>query len=122
MFDHLGVDPAAVDPGKRHHDHRSIDKPVPRLHDLGWLPRRQVKPRPRWRPDRRTGLARLLTTRRARPGDSAISPELRGQLAGRLAPDLRHFERLLGHQVPRSLEMEHGSSGAGDYSGVTQAW
>ena len=100
VFDHLGVDPAAVDPGKRHHDHRSADKPVPRLHDLGWLPRRQVKPRPRWRPDRRTGLARLLTTRRARPGDSAISPELRGQLAGRLAPDLRHFERLLGHQVP----------------------
>ena len=56
VFDHLAVDPAAVDPGKRHQDHRSIDKPVPRLHDLGWLPRRQVKLHPRWRPDQRTGL------------------------------------------------------------------
>ena len=100
VFDHLGVDPAADDPGTRHQEHRSIDKPVPRLHDLGWLPRRQVKLRPRWRPDQRTGLARLLTTRRARPADSAISAGLRDQLAGRLAPDLRHFERLLGHQIP----------------------
>jgi hypothetical protein len=100
VFYHLGVDPAADDPGKQHQDHRSIDKPVPRLHDLGWLPRRQVKLRPRWRPDQRTGPARLLTTRRARPADSAIPPELRDQLAGRLAPDLRHFERLLGHRIP----------------------
>ena len=101
VFDHLGVDPAADDPGQQHQDHRSIDKPVPRLHDLGWLPRRQVQLRPRWRPDQRTGLARLLTTRRARPADSAIPPGLRDQLAGRLAPDLRHFERLLGHGIPR---------------------
>jgi hypothetical protein len=47
-FDHLAVDPAAVDPGSRHQDHRSTDKPVPRLHDLEWLPRRQVKLHPRW--------------------------------------------------------------------------
>src|SRR5207248_2744348 len=76
VFTHLAVDPAAVDLDKRHQDHRSIDKPVPRLHDLGWLPRRRVKLQPRWRPDQRTGLARLLTTRRARAGDSAIPAEL----------------------------------------------
>ncbi len=100
VFDHLGVDPAAVNLGKRHQDHRSAGKPVPRLHDLGWLPRRQVKLDPRWRPDQRTGLARLLTTRRARAGDSAIPRELRDRLAERLAADLRRFEHLLGHQVP----------------------
>jgi hypothetical protein len=100
VFDHLGVDPAAVDSGQQHRDHRSADKPVPRLHDLGWLPRRQVKLRPRSRPDQRSGLARFLTTRPARPGDSAIPPGLRGQLAERLGPDLRRFEHLLGHQVP----------------------
>ena len=100
VFDHLGVDPAAVDLDERRRDHRSIDKPVPRLHDLGWLPRRQVRLEPRWRPDQRTGLARLLTTRPAHADDSAISPELREQLAERLAADLRRFERLLGHQVP----------------------
>jgi hypothetical protein len=64
-----GADPAAVDLDKRLEDHRSIDKPVPRLHDLTWLPRREVKLDPRWRPDQRTGLARLLTTRRARAGN-----------------------------------------------------
>jgi hypothetical protein len=100
VFNHLAVDPAAVDPGKRHHDHRSIDKPIPRAHDLGWLPRRQVQPNPRWRPDQRTGLARLLTTRRARAEDCAIPAQLRGRLAERLAGDLRRFEHLLGHQVP----------------------
>ena len=100
VFDHLAVDPAAVDLDKRHQDHRSIDKPVPRLHDLKWLPRRQVKLHPRWRPDQRTGLARLLTTRRARIDDSAIPRELRDRLAERLAADLRRFEHLLGHQVP----------------------
>jgi Sulfotransferase domain len=100
VFDHLAVDPAAADLDKRHHDHRSMDKPIPRLHDLNWLPRRQVKLHPRWRPDQRTGLARLLTTRRARVGDSAIPPELRDRLAERLAADLRRFEHLLGHQVP----------------------
>jgi hypothetical protein len=100
VFDHLGVDRAAVDPGQRHQDHRSINKPVPRLHDLEWLPRRQVKLHPRWRPDQRAGLARLLTTRRARADDSAIPRELRDRLAGRLAADLRHFECLLGHQIP----------------------
>jgi hypothetical protein len=100
LFVHLAVDPAAVDLDQHHRDHRSMDKPVPRLHDLGWLPRRQVKLHPRWRPDQRTGLARLLTTRRARAGDRAISPELRGRLAERLAADLHHFERLLGYQVP----------------------
>ena len=100
VFDHLAVDPAAADLDKRHHDHRSIDKPVPRLHDLKWLPRRQVRLQPRWRPDQRAGLARLLTTRRARVGDSAIPRELRGRLAERLADDLRRFEHLLGHQVP----------------------
>ena len=100
VFDHLAVDPAVADLDKRHRDHRSIDKPVPRLHDLKWLPRRQVKLQPRWRPDQRAGLARLLTTRRARVGDSAIPRELRGRLAERLADDLRRFEHLLGHQVP----------------------
>jgi len=100
VFDHLAVDPAAADLDKRHHDHRSMDKPVPRLHDLTWLPRRQVKLHPRWRPDQRTGLARLLTTRRARAGESAIPRELRDRLAERLAADLRCFEHLLGHQVP----------------------
>jgi hypothetical protein len=100
VFDHVAVDPAAADLDKRHHDHRSMDKPVPRVHDLKWLPRRQVKLHPRWRPDQRTGLARLLTTRRARAGDSAISRELCDRLAERLAADLRRFEHLLGHHVP----------------------
>ena len=100
VFDHLAVDPAAADLDKRHHDHRSMDKPVPRLHDLKRLPRHQVKLHPRWRPDQRTGLARLLTTRRARVGDSAIPRELRDRLAEHLAADLRRFEYLLGHQVP----------------------
>jgi hypothetical protein len=100
VYDHLGVDPAAVDLDKRQQDHRSIDKPVPRLHDLEWLPRRQVKLDPRWRPDQRTGLGRLVTTRRARADDSAISTELRDRLAERLAADLCRFEHLLGHQVP----------------------
>ena len=100
VFDHLGVDPAGVDLDVRHRDHRSIDKPVPRLHDLQWLPRRQVKLHPRWRPDQRTGLARLLTTRRARAEDSAIPSELRGRIAECLAPDLRRFEQLVGHQAP----------------------
>ena len=100
VFGHLAVDPAAADLNERHHDHRSMDKPIPRLHDLKWLPRRQVKLHPRWRPDQRTGLARLLTTRRARAGDSAIPRELRDRLAERLAGDLCRFEHLLGHQVP----------------------
>jgi Sulfotransferase family len=100
VFGHLAVDPAAGDPDKRHQDHRSIDKPVPRLHDLHWLPRRQVQFDPRWRPDQRTGLARLLTTRQARADDCAIPRELRDRLAERLAPDLGHFEHLLGHQIP----------------------
>jgi hypothetical protein len=100
VFDHLAVDPAAVDLDERHRDHRSMDKPVPRLHDLKWLPRRQLNLHPRWRPDQRTGLARLLTTRRARADDSAIPRELRDRLAERLAADLSRFERLLGHQVP----------------------
>jgi hypothetical protein len=100
VFDHLAVEPAGVDLDKRHQDHRSIDKPIPRLHDLGWLPRRQVKLDPRWRPDQRTGLARFLTTRRARADDSAIPRELRDGLAERLAADRRRFEHLLGHQVP----------------------
>jgi hypothetical protein len=100
VFGHLAVDPAAVDLDERRQDHRSIDKPVPRLHDLEWLPRRQVKLHPRWRPDQRTGLARLVTTRRARVEDSAISQELRERLAGRLAPDLRRLEDLLGYEIP----------------------
>ena len=62
VFDHLAVDPSAVDLDQREQHHRSADKPVPRLHDLPWLARRQVQPDPRWRPDQRTGLARLLTT------------------------------------------------------------
>jgi len=100
VFGHLAVDPAAVDLDERHRDHRSMDKPVPRLHDLNWLPRRQIRLHPRWRPDQRTGLARLLTTRRARADDSAIPRELRDRLAERLSADLRRFEHLLGHQVP----------------------
>jgi hypothetical protein len=100
VFSHLGVDPAAVDLDEPRQDHRSIDKPVPRLHDLEWLPRRQVKLHPRWRPDQRTGLARLVTTRRARVEDSVISQELRERLAERLAPDLRRLEDLLGHEIP----------------------
>ena len=88
VFDHLAVDRAAVDLDERYQDNRSIDKPVPRLHDLDWLPRRQFKPHPRWRPDQRTGLVRLLTTRRARADDSAIPRELRDRLAERLAADL----------------------------------
>jgi hypothetical protein len=77
-----------------------MDKPVPRLHDLKWLPRRQVRLHPRWRPDQRTGLARRLTSRQARAGDSAISGELRDRLAECLFADLRRFQHLLGHQVP----------------------
>jgi Sulfotransferase family len=100
VFGHLGVDPAAVDLDQLHHEHRSADKPVPRLHDLRWLPRRQVVLEPRWRPDQRAGLARLVTTRPARPADSAISPELRARLAERLAADLHLFEELLGHRIP----------------------
>jgi Sulfotransferase domain len=100
VFHHLAVDPAGVDLDERLRDHRSIDKPVPRLHDLHWLPRRQVKLAPRWRPDQRTGLARRVTTRRARAEDSAISRALRDQLAERLSDDLRQFEHLLGHQIP----------------------
>ena len=100
VFSHLAVDPAPVDLDKRRQDHRSIDKPVPRLHDLTWLPRRELKLDPRWRPDQRTGLARFLTTRRARVGDSAIPGKLRDWLAERLAADLRQFEYLLGHEIP----------------------
>jgi Sulfotransferase family len=100
VFRHLGVDPAAVDLDQRLRDHRSMDKPVPRLHDLRWLPRRQVQLSPRWRPDQRTGLARLITTRRARAADSAIPRELRARLAERLAPDVCRFEHLLGYPVP----------------------
>jgi Sulfotransferase domain len=110
VFEHLAVDPAAVDLDKRHRDHRSIDKPVPRLHDLHWLPRRQVKLDPRWRPDQRTGLARLLTTRRARVDDRAISSELRERLTERLAPDLRRFEDLLGDQVPSAWSWSTSAS------------
>jgi hypothetical protein len=100
VFDHVAVDPAAVDLDQRRQHHRGTDKPVPRLHDLPWLPRREVQLQPRWRPDQRTGLSRLLTTRPARTDDSAISSELRDRLAERLAPDLSRFEQLLGHQVP----------------------
>jgi hypothetical protein len=102
VFDHIGVDPAAVDLDERHRDHRSLDKPVPRLHDLHWLPRRQLKLDPRWRPDQRTGLSRLLTTRGARAADSAIPRELRDRLVDRLAPDLSRFEHLLGYAYPVS--------------------
>jgi hypothetical protein len=100
VLDHIAADPAAADLDMRRQDHRSADKPVPRLHDLKWLPRRPVNPHPRWRPDQHTGLARLLTTRGARAGDSAIPSGLRDQLAERLAADLHRFERLLGHQIP----------------------
>jgi hypothetical protein len=100
VFDHLAVDPAAVDQDKRHRDHRSLDKPVPRLHDLAWLPRRQVRLDPHHRPDQRTGLYRFLTTRPARADDSVISRELCDQLAGQLAADLCHFEDLLGYRIP----------------------
>ena len=81
VLDHLAVDPAAVDLDRRRQDHRSIDKPVPRLHDLEWLPRRQVKLHPRWRPDQRAGFAGLLTTRRApcrRPAPLRASTRLPG--------------------------------------------
>src|ERR1700683_4132118 len=47
VFNHLAVDPAAVDLERRRQDHRSIEKPVPRLHDLESLQRREVKLRPR---------------------------------------------------------------------------
>jgi hypothetical protein len=100
VFNHLAVDPARVDLDERLLDHRSIDKPVPRLHDLHWLPRRKVKDRPVWRPDQHTGLALLLTTRRARADDLGIPRALRDRLAERLADDLSRFERLLGRQVP----------------------
>jgi Sulfotransferase family len=100
VFAHLGVDPAAVDLDQRLRDHRSLDKPVPRLHDVRWLPRRPVILDSRWRPDQRTGLSRRLTTRPARPGDAAISPALAARLAERLAPDRHRFEQLLGHPVP----------------------
>jgi Sulfotransferase domain len=100
VFGHLGVDPAAVDLDQRYRDHRSMDKPVPRLHDLGWLPRHGVRLEPRWRPDQRTGLSRLLTTRPARRDDSAISRDFRDRLAERLVPDLRRFEDLLGYPIP----------------------
>jgi hypothetical protein len=100
VFGHLRVDPAAVDLDQRHRDHRSMDKPVPRLHDLGWLPRRGVRLEPRWRPDQRAGVSRLLTTRPARPDDSAISRDFRDRLAERLAPDRRRFEDLLGYPIP----------------------
>jgi hypothetical protein len=103
--------PAVVDLDKRHQDHRSIQKPVPRLHDLERLPRRQVKLNPRWRPDQRTRLARLLTTRRARADDSAIPRELRDRLAERLAADQRRFEYLLGHQVPGDWRWSTSASG-----------
>jgi len=100
VFGHLGVDPAAVDLDQRHRDHRSMDKPVPRLHALSRLPRRGVWLEPRWRPDQRTGLSRRLTTRPARADDSAISVDFRDRLAERLAPDLRRFEGLLGYPIP----------------------
>jgi hypothetical protein len=100
VFGHLAVDPAAIDLDERYRGNRAIDRPVPRLHGVQWLPRRPFTIQPRWRPDQRAGLARLLTTRPARPGDRAIPPELRDRLAERLAADLRRFEHLLGHQVP----------------------
>ena len=43
VFDHLGVDPDAMNLDVQHHDHRSMDKPVPRLHDVGWIPRHRFK-------------------------------------------------------------------------------
>jgi Sulfotransferase family len=100
VLEHIGIDPAALDLDRQRRDHRSMDKPVPRLHDLPWLPRRQVQDNPRWRPDQRTGLARTLTTRPARADDAAIPAALRDQLAGRLAPDRERFEQILGHPVP----------------------
>jgi len=121
VFDHLGVDPAAADLDKRHQDHRSMDKPVPRLHDLHWLPRRQVQPDPRWRPDQRTGLARVLTTRRARAGDSAIPPELRDRLVERLTDDLCRFERLLGHPAPAHWKWSTSACAQDDGLGQTAA-
>ena len=101
VFEHLGVDPTAVDVDVQYRDHRSADKPVPRLHDFAWLPRRAFKLQPRSRPDQRTGLLRVVSTRRARPDDAAITPQLRDRLVERLAPDVARFEKLLGHQVPR---------------------
>jgi hypothetical protein len=111
VFDHVGVDPAGIDLDQQRRDHRSMDKPVPRLHDLRWLPRRQVQPDPRRRPDQRTGLARLLTTRQARADDSAIPAELRERLAERLVPDLLRFENLLGHPVPGHWQWSTAASG-----------
>jgi len=100
VFLHLGVLPDAIDLDHKYRDHRSLDKPVPRLHGIGWLPRRRFKPHPRSRPDRRTGLYRTVTTRPARTEDAAISNRLRSQLSERLAPDVRLFEELVGHTVP----------------------
>jgi hypothetical protein len=111
VFEHIAVDPAAADLDERRRDHRSIEKPVPRLHDLPWLPRRQVQPDPRWRPDQRTGLAKLITTRPARAADSAISGELHDRLAERLAADLHHFEQILGHKVPGQWGWSTSASG-----------
>src|SRR5580704_7813810 len=111
VFGHIGVDPAGIDLDQQRRDHRSMDKPVPRLHDLRWLPRRQVQPDPRRRPDQRTGLARLLTTRQARADDSAIPAELRERLAERLVPDLLRFENLLGHPVPGHWQWSTAASG-----------
>ena len=110
-FDHVGVDPAALDLDQQRRDHRSMDKRVPRLHDLRWLPRRQVQPDPRWRPDQLTGLARLLTTRPTRADDWAISAELRERLAERLVPDLLRFEHFLGHPVPSHWRWSASASG-----------
>ncbi|GAA4995731.1 sulfotransferase [Actinopolymorpha pittospori] len=110
VFDHLAVDPTAVDLDKQRRNHRSMDKPIPRLHDLKWLPRRQVKLNPRWRPDQRTGLARLLTTRPGRVDDSTIPHELHDRLAERLAGDLRRFEHLLGHEVPSDWRWSSSAS------------
>ena len=110
VFGHLGVDPAAVDLDQRHRDHRSMDKPVPRLHDLGWLPRRGVRLEPRWRPDQRTGLSRRLTTRPARPDDSAISPDLPGP-AGR-APRPRPAPLRASPRLPdtQRLDVVHAAA------------
>jgi len=118
VFRHLAVDPAAADLDKRRRDHRSSDKPVPRLHGIRWLPRRQVKLNPRWRPDQRTGVGRLVTTRRARPDDSAISPELRARLAESLAGDIGRFEQLLGYQVPDQWKWECGARSTPQVSGL----
>jgi hypothetical protein len=110
VFGHLAVDPATMDLDRQRRDHRSIDKPVPRLHDLEWLPRRQVKLHPRRRPDQRAGFARLLTTRRARPDDFVIPRELRDRLGERLAGDLRRFEHLLGYEVPSRWQWSTSAS------------